>query len=230
MQPTINRRLTAVSEFIRQGSVLGDIGTDHAYLPVYLVSKGVCVRAIAADINKGPLLRAKQNISSYGLSDKIETVLTDGLHGIEHLGVTDIAICGMGGELIAKILDEAPFTASGNIRLILQPMTKADFLRSFLLSHGYAIKDETLVRDDRIYQVICAEYTGESTEYSPIELLLGRHNINARSSLLAEFAQNTLSATVTKREGRASAGLSTETEDALIAALSDVIKNSTRKE
>ncbi len=224
MLPTINRRLKAVAEFVRQGSVLADIGTDHAYLPVYLVSNGVCSRAIAADINRGPLRRAEQNIASAGLSESIETRLTDGLSGLDRLGITDIAICGMGGELIAKILEDAPFTASSDIRLILQPMTKADSLRSFLLSHGYEIKKESLVRDDRIYQIICAEYSGENTDYSPIELLLGRHNINSGTPLLRQLAQNTLAAMTTKRKGRASAGLSTESEDALIAELSNILK------
>ncbi len=225
MLPTINRRLKAVSEFVRQGSVLADIGTDHAYLPVYLVSNGVCSRAIAADINRGPLRRAEQNIASAGLSESIETRLTDGLSGLDGLGITDIAICGMGGELIAKILKDAPFTASKNIRLILQPMTKSDFLRSFLLSHGYDIKNEAIVKDDRIYQIICAEYSGKNTVYSPVELLLGRHNINANTSLIREFAQNTLAAITTKRKGRASAGLSTENEDSLIAELSKILKS-----
>ena len=225
MLPTLNRRLMAVAEFVRQGAVLADIGTDHAYLPVYLVSKGICAKAVAADINEGPIRRAEQNIASAGLSGSIETRLTDGLSGLDDLGITDIAICGMGGELIAKILESAPFTASGSIRLILQPMTKADFLRSWLLSHGYSIKDEAFVRDDRIYQVICAEYSGENTEYSPIELLMGRHNIASGSPLLYEFAQNTLAAMTTKRKGRASAGLSTESEDELIAELSKIIKS-----
>lgn len=219
MLPSINRRLLAVSGFVRQGSVLADVGTDHAYLPVYLVSKGICKRAIASDINKGPIRRAEQNIAEAGLSSRIETRLTDGLTGLDGMGITDIAICGMGGELIAKIIEDAPFTASVNVRLILQPMTKADSLRSFLLSHGYEIKGEALVRDDRIYQVICAEYTGENTEYSEVELLLGRHNISERSPLLSALAQNTLAAMTTKQRGRASAGLSTENEDAIIADL-----------
>ena len=228
MLPTLNRRLLAAAAFVRQGSVLADVGTDHAYLPVYLISKGISVRAIAADINQGPIKRAEQNIASAGLASAIETRLTDGLLGLDRLGITDIAICGMGGELISKILEDAPFTASRDIRLILQPMTKADLLRSWLLSHGYEIVDESIVRDDRIYQVICAEYSGINTEYSPIELLLGRHNINGNSALLCELAGNTLAAMTTKRNGRSSAGLSTEEEDRIILELSKILKNRTK--
>ena len=228
MLQTINRRLLAVSGYVRQGAVLADVGTDHAYLPVYLVSKGICERAIASDINKGPIKRAEQNIAEAGLSSLIETRLTDGLSGLDGMGITDIAICGMGGELISKIIEDAPFTASKEIRLILQPMTKADSLRSFLLSHGYDIKDETLVLDDRIYQVICAEYTGENTEYSEVELLLGRHNISERSPLLSVLVENTLAAMTTKQKGRASAGLSTENEDAIIAELLKLSEKSER--
>ena len=225
MLPTINRRLTAVAEFVRHGAVLADVGTDHAYLPVYLVSKGVCPRAIASDINRGPLSRAERNIAEAGLSAVIDTRLTNGLCGLDALGVTDIAICGMGGELIAKIIEDAPFTASREIRLILQPMTKADSLRLWLLSHGYTITDEALVRDDRIYQVICAEFSGENTDYSSAELLLGRHNIKYGSALLHELAQSAISAAETKRRGRASAGLSTENEDSLIAELSTILQS-----
>jgi tRNA (adenine22-N1)-methyltransferase len=229
MQSPLNRRLSAVSVFVRQDSVVADIGTDHAYLPVYLVDSGKSKYAYASDINRGPLRRAELNIAESGLSDKIETRLTNGLEGLDSLGITDITVCGMGGELIASILESAPFTKSGNIRLVLQPMTKADTLRAWLLTHGYSIIDEALVKDDRIYQIICAEYSGKTEEYSPVELLLGRHNISSGCPLLMPFVQNMLSAMNTKRSGRATAGLSTEKEDALIAALSGLLKDSQTK-
>lgn len=180
----------SAAAYVRRGSVIADIGTDHAWLPIYLIDKGISPRAIAADINEGPLDRARINIPK-GMQKKIELRLTDGLSGIEDAGVNDVLICGMGGELIARIIGDAPFLKNEGIRLVLQPMTKAPYLREFLLSEGFSIIDETLSRDDRIYQTLCAEYVGSSENYSPLELLLGKHNIKKGGELFLSFvAQN----------------------------------------
>ena len=171
----LKNRLAAAASFVRRGSVIADVGTDHAWLPIYLLSKGIATRAVASDINEGPLCRARINIPK-ALKSKIELRLTDGLCGIEDFGADDILICGMGGELIARILADAPFTKNEKLRLILQPMTKAPYLREFLLREGFEITDEKLALDDRIYQIICAEYRSKCESYSPIELLLGKKN------------------------------------------------------
>ena len=100
------------------------------------------------------------------------------------MGITDIAICGMGGELIAKIIDAAEFTKDKSIRLILQPMTKAEVLRGFLISNGFTIVGETLAKEDKVYQIICAEYTADVYEPTQRELFFGK--INAQKGT-AEF-------------------------------------------
>ncbi len=176
----------SAAAYVRRGSSIADIGTDHAWLPIYLIDKGIVPRAIAADINEGPLDRARINIPK-GMQKKIELRLTDGLSGIENAGVCDILICGMGGELIARIIGDAPFVKDKKIRLILQPMTKAPYLREYLLSEGFSIIGETLSFDDRIYQTLCAEYTGKAEKYSPLELLLGRHNVENGGDLFLKF-------------------------------------------
>ena len=128
-QIKINDRLLTAIPFVRQGKRFADIGTDHAYLPIYLMDKGIIASAVAADINQGPLDKAQENILKYGFNDSISTVLCDGLTKIKPDSVDDIAIFGMGGELIVKIIDEASWVKDSDKRLILQPMTHPEKLR-----------------------------------------------------------------------------------------------------
>ncbi len=190
--PPLKNRLQSAIKYIRKGKILADVGTDHAYLPINAILLGISDRAIASDVVDGPIERARLHIASYGLSEKIKAVKTDGLRGIDLHTPDDITIFGMGGELIVKIIDEADWVKNPNIRLILQPMTNAHILRAYLLENGFSIIDETLSKDDgRIYQTICTEYCGKKSKMSNIELLLGKHNIEGSSPLLFELTQST---------------------------------------
>ena len=122
-------RLAAAVSFGRKGKRVADIGTDHASLPIFLVGNGISDSALACDINIGPLNAAKKNIDAAGLSNKIDTKLTDGLKGIEDFKPEDIYILGMGGELIWRIINDSELARVDGIRLILQPMTHAHDLR-----------------------------------------------------------------------------------------------------
>jgi len=184
-------RMAAAASFARPGKRFADIGTDHAYLPVYLCENGIAPSGIASDINKGPLDRARQNISDAGLCDRIALNLADGMKGTTYIEPEDIYILGMGGELIARILSECDYVKKTTVRLILQPMTHQKDLRAWLLSSGFNIIDEKLVKEDgRIYQVICAEFDGVVREWSEIELLVGQHIIEKSEKLLCEYASN----------------------------------------
>jgi len=179
--------LRAAAGFVRQGAVFADIGTDHAYLPVFLLKEGIISRAYAADINEGPLASARIHIAENGFSDRVTPVLTDGLSGLESCGITDIAICGMGGELIADILTRAPFVKDKSIRLILQPMTRAAHLRYFLAREGFAVIDECVASAaGKSYFCLAAEYTGEPYVLSRLEAELGKINL-ARESKSEDF-------------------------------------------
>ena len=145
--PELSKRLMSAVGFVR-GGFLADVGTDHAYLPVYLYKLGKIRGAVAADINEGPLARARANIAAYGAGEGIETVLSDGLAKLEGYHPDDIVIFGMGGELIIHILDAAKWTRSKHIRLILQPMTQQEEVRSYLLENGFFIVGEALSEDD----------------------------------------------------------------------------------
>ena len=157
---TLDKRLSAVAALVRQGSRLADIGTDHAYLPVYLVQAGVCPLAIASDIGEGPLEAAHRTVTENGLTSKVALRLGDGLATVKAGEVEDVAIAGMGGETIAAILEAAPWVKDGRIRLILQPMTRAEDLRRWLLHNGFSVLEEHLIVDGRhLYPVLAAEYT-----------------------------------------------------------------------
>lgn len=180
--PGIDTRLLRASRFIRESAYLADVGTDHAYLPIYLALIGRIDRALASDINDGPVLHAKQSVAKYGVADKVEVVKAAGLMGVGDREITDVVIAGMGGELIASILSDAPWIKNEKYNLILQPMTHPEILRKYLLFEGFSIIGEDVVSDmadknAKVYQIINAAYTGEKCTYSSTELLFGKLNI-----------------------------------------------------
>lgn len=184
-----SRLLSAIPYLTRRGCV-ADIGTDHAYLPIYLVGEGISSRAIACDINEGPIRSARKNIEAAGLSDHIDTLRTDGLCGVESFCPDDVMIFGMGGELIARILEDAPWVKDERIGLILQPMTRAATLRAWLLENGFEILGETITFEDKYYQTIHARYCGRRGKYSAVQLQVGRLNIEARAPLFEGFVRH----------------------------------------
>ncbi len=159
-----NKRLEMCAEFVSGKGIVCDVGTDHAYLAIELIKSGKCSKVIASDINEKPLESARKNVADAGLSDKIELVLSDGLENICSDGISDIVIAGMGGETIVKILENYICSSHGNIRYILQPMTKPEIVRKCLCEYGFQKLSEKAVEDGgKIYTVICADY--ESTEH-----------------------------------------------------------------
>lgn len=219
----LSKRLRAAADLVRQDAYIADVGTDHAYLPIALCLEGRVKGAVASDINESPILRAREHISAYGLDTRIDTVLADGLDEIGVYKPTDILILGMGGELIANIISRASFVKDGAIRLILQPMTHPEILRRFLLDNGYAIIDENLVLEEKkVYQVICAEYTGETQEYSDVELLLGKKNIERGGELLLMSVERFISVFSERLRGKKMSGADTTEEEKILAELEEL--------
>ena len=166
-------RLAAAARCVRPGSVFIDVGTDHGLLAAFLVESGRCPRGYACDINPGPLDKARQTLGRLGLEDRVSLRLTDGLAGFEDAPARDIVIAGMGGELIAAILDRAPFVRDPAYRLTLQPMTRARELRRYLGEAGFAVLREQAVREgERLYSVLEAAWTGRR-ETDPLLWLTG---------------------------------------------------------
>lgn len=204
----LNSRLLSCAAWIRKGSVVCDVGTDHALLPVYLVEQGIAVRAVAADIGEGPLASAERTIRKNGMEDRITTILSDGLQNVPKDGLTDVIIAGMGGETIVHILETCPWSLS-DVRLILQPMTKAEILREWLYLNGFPICRETCVRDDRfLYAVMQAEYTGEITVPDAVTRRIGRMHLLEPDC--RAYAERQLTMLCKSRDGRVKAGLDPE--------------------
>ena len=221
---SLKKRLQCATHFVRDASCVADIGTDHAYLPIYLVSTGKSKFAIASDINEGPIKIAKKNILSYDLEDKIATQVSNGLDGIEKYNPTDIVICGMGGELIAEIIEKSAYVKNSDIRLVLQPMTSVKELRKYL-NNGFLIIDESIVCEDgKIYQIICASYDGKVHNYTDIELELGRENIKKGGEEFDNLLNSTIAKNKKRSNGMKKGGHDTSEIDEFIIRLEELKK------
>ena len=164
---SLDARLFAAASMVRGGGVLADIGTDHAFLPVYLVQNGIVPRAIASDIGMGPLNNAKKTVLACGLTDEIELRLSDGLKNYRAGEVSEIVICGMGGNLMEEILLAAPWVRSPGMHLVLQPMTHTEDVRRYLCQNGFLIEKELCIRDSgRVYLQMSANWTGAENCFS----------------------------------------------------------------
>ncbi|MGN1095637.1 MAG: tRNA (adenine(22)-N(1))-methyltransferase [Eubacteriales bacterium] len=220
MNTELDKRLLCVASFVRKGAFLIDVGTDHAYLPIALMKKGIIRGAIASDINEGPCERARINISKNGFESKISVRRTDGLCGIyPDDGMTDIVIAGMGGALITEILDKSDITKKSDVRLILQPMRNVPDLRKYLCENGFYIAGEALSSDgERIYETEYAVFDGKKHEYTELTLLLGEKNIeNKRKNpdVFSKFCEKTAGALLKKISGMRESGADVSSYEAL---------------
>lgn len=184
----ISPRLLKIEELIPNCSCLADVGTDHAYIPILAISKGKCQKAIATDINKGPVDRADKNIREHSMENRIHTRLGPGLSVLKEGEADIIVIAGMGGNMISDILSQDIRKARTVKTLILQPMTHQDVLRKALSNLGFKIIDEELVREDRrYYQIIMATSGNGDTYKNKAEYMLGLKLIEKKHPLLKEY-------------------------------------------
>lgn len=163
MNLPLTPRLLNITSYVK-GKTVADVGTDHAYVPLFLVSERICENAIASDVRTGPVEIAKSNIKKNGFEDKIEVRMGSGLSVLSPGEADDIIIAGMGGELIADIL-KADEEVAKKSRLILQPMNSQYELRHFLSDNGYEIENEDIsVEGFKVYNLIVAKY-GKKFEF-----------------------------------------------------------------
>ena len=155
----ISKRLELVASFVPQGAILLDVGSDHAYLPIELVERGQIERAIAGEVVDGPYQSAVKNVESHGLKEKIQVRLANGLAAFEEADrVSIIAIAGMGGRLIATILQEGLDKLASVERLILQPNNREDDLRIWLQANGFQIVAESILEEaGKFYEILVVE-------------------------------------------------------------------------
>ncbi|MDQ0175214.1 tRNA (adenine(22)-N(1))-methyltransferase [Bacillus chungangensis] len=172
----LSKRLACVASFVPKGSVLADIGSDHAYLPCFLVKAGMIQAAIAGEVAKGPYTSAYNEVRRLQLEKHISVRMGDGLAVLEKdEGVSCITIAGMGGALITSILEKGEQKLANVTRLVLQPNVGAQHVRKWLIDHDWLIIGEAILEEDNcIYEIIGAEKDGKSeAELNEAELLMG---------------------------------------------------------
>lgn len=183
-------RLQAMAELIPPGSIVADIGTDHAYLPVYLVLNKISRWVVAVDLNQAPLQQAKETVVAFNCLQEVDLRLGNGLHAIKEADKIDtVVIAGLGGKSIAAILRDGRHLLKGVQQLILQPMSEEGDLRLFLARNGFALAHETLAREGRrIYEIILAK-AGQEQETDLFRLSFGPRLLEQKPPLLSVFLE-----------------------------------------
>ena len=183
----LDARLEAAASLVKRGAVVADIGSDHAYLPIYLCRQEIISSAIASDVNQGPVDNAIRNIKDNCLENKITAVCANGLNGLENYVFDTVCVCGMGGELIFDIIN-CELVKSKKPELILQPMSSLHDLSFLMASNGFAIDNDLLVREgSKIYRVMKAVYTGKSYSLSLLEACVGKINLSRADSITLDY-------------------------------------------
>ena len=162
----ISKRLQAIISMVPENHCTADIGTDHGFVPVSLVTEGIAERAIASDVRKGPLQRAEARVRRAGLTDRIDVRLGDGLKVLSPGEAEVIVIAGMGGMLMIRILRDAPEVMKSARYLVLSPHRDAYELRKFLTEQGLRIEDETMVEEEGKYYPVIRTVREEHSEES----------------------------------------------------------------
>ena len=219
----LNARLLSAAEFVRQNATFADIGTDHAYLPLFLLEGGRIRHAYCCDINEGPLASARRNAEECGRLSDMDFILTDGTTVLAHRGIGDYAICGMGGELIADIIDRAPHLKDSSVNLILQPMTRQAHLRRYLAEAGFEVTRESYSYDGGKYYVcLLASYTGKCRELTDVEAELGIETPkNANNDAQIGYINTKIAALTRAAEGKRRGGETDIPEEEIIRAFKE---------
>lgn len=186
-------RLQAVANMVTVGNRVVDVGTDHAYIPIYLIEDGKNPSAIAMDVNRGPLEKAKENIALHGLEDKIETRLSDGLKQLCSGEGESVVIAGMGGGLVIKIMKEGSLHKGEIKEWILQPQSEIGKVRQYLNEEGYFIAEENIVIDEGKFYPMMRVVKGKHEEYTQEELDYGKRLLEQKNPILEKFLKKEIS-------------------------------------
>ncbi len=188
----LSARMERLASKVRKGSWLADVGTDHGYIPIALVLRGVIPTAVAMDVNPGPLQRAAEHIRERGLSTYIDTRLSDGLSALEAGEADTVLIAGMGGALTARILDGGEHCLWAVEELILQPQSEIYLVRQWLWEHKYRIVEEDIVLDGGKYYPMMKAVHGESQEPGEAELYYGSADRQKSPEVFEAYIRNEL--------------------------------------
>lgn len=197
----LSKRLFAVAGLVTPGLRLADVGTDHGYIPLWLIEERILPSAIAMDVNEGPLERARENIKSHGLEEKIQTRLSDGVQALEPGEAQSLVIAGMGGSLVIRILQEGPAVLEAAEEVILQPQSDIWKVRRFLAETGYRIAEERMVMEDGKFYPMMRAVHGDSGEMSDIDYLYGPRLLEEKDACLGLFLEKEEQTLEKLREG-----------------------------
>ena len=185
----LSKRLQAVADMVSEGLIVADVGTDHGYIPIYLVQTKKAPKAIAMDVNKGPLFRAENHIASYGLQSVIETRISDGVQSLKIGECECVVIAGMGGALTIKILEEGKEIFRSLREFVLQPQSELHKVREYLCKNAYCVVEENMVLDDGKFYPMFRVINGPSSEYHSAELRYGKLLLEQKNAVLKAFLE-----------------------------------------
>ena len=185
----LSKRLQAVADLVSEGLVVADVGTDHGYIPIYLIETKKSPKAFAMDVNKGPLLRAKEHIAEHGLETRIETRLSDGVRALKKDECDCVVVAGMGGALTIKIMEEGKDIFRNLKEFVLQPQSELQKVRAYLCENAYFIVEENMVLDDGKFYPMFRVINGQSEEYHAIELCYGKLLLEQKNAVLKNFLE-----------------------------------------
>ncbi|MCI6857744.1 MAG: class I SAM-dependent methyltransferase [Eubacterium sp.] len=191
----LSKRLQTVADAVTVGNRVADVGTDHGYVPIYLVKNHLAPGGVAMDVNKGPLKRARENILKEKLSEKIECRLGNGLKSLQTDEADTIIIAGMGGDLICQILKESPEFLRHGKELVLQPQSEWFKVRLLLEDYEYAIRKEWFLKEDGKYYVIIKALPaskGNAQKMTPMEAAYGKYLLEEKNPVLSEYLKKEL--------------------------------------
>ena len=184
----LSQRLSSVASMVTAGNCLADVGTDHGYVPIYLYERNIIPRAIAMDVNKGPLERAALHIAESGMKEAIETRLSDGLTALKPGEADSVVIAGMGGPLIIRILSAHPEVTESLKELILQPQSEISEVRIWLYEQGYEIVEEHMVFEDgKYYPMFKAVKNPEAKKLTDLEYKYGKISVLGEPEVLRAY-------------------------------------------
>ena len=192
MSINLTPRLLAVASLVKGGGIIADIGTDHGYLPIYLIQTGRVNGAIAADIGKMPLENARKSVAEYCLENKIELRLSDGLREFKETDACEIVFAGMGGTLIAEKMAETQWVKNKSLHFIFQPQSRAEDLRRFLFENGFEICTELSTHEGRRHYITFdAVYTGETKDFDDADCFIGKlpHNEDSHNHISQQVSR-----------------------------------------
>ena len=185
----LSKRLSAVADMVTSGNCLADVGTDHGYIPIYLVKQGRIAGAVAMDIHSGPLQRAKENIRNYHLEDRIQSRLSDGVAALQDFEADTVVIAGMGGGLVMKILTEGRRVLKTASEIVLQPQSEIEKVRRFLQIEGYCIDAENMILEDGKFYPMMRAVHGQMKLERQIEFKYGPILLKNKNECLKAFLE-----------------------------------------